>query len=333
MAGGLRKDVGRGFDGQDMSTGIRYLKHGQIDRRRWDHCVAESVNGNVYAWSWYLDCVCDQWDALVQEDYESVFPLPWRKKFTIPYVCQPPFTQQLGLFSRGQTGRELTDAFLDALPAHFRLTEIQLNAYNKPSHPSYTIRMRPNLVMDLIAPYETICLGYSQNLKRNLRKAAGSVRIITEDVKPGMLITLFRENRGRDLQTLKEKDYERLEMIITEGGRRGCIHMLGSESGSGGLNAGVIFAESHGRLVLLFSAGGPEARQQAAMPALIDHMIRKHAGNDLILDFEGSEDPGLAQFYGSFGAVVSPYPFIRRNSLGPVTRFAAGLFKPGLGKQ
>ncbi|HRY31804.1 MAG TPA: GNAT family N-acetyltransferase [Bacteroidales bacterium] len=313
-----------------MTRGITYLRHEQIDRRKWDRCIEEAINGHVYAWSWYLDSVCDQWDAMVEGDYDSVFPLPWRSRMGIRYVYQPPFTQQLGLFTRGQSGGERLNAFLDALPAHFRLTEIQLNAYNRPSHPAYSVRMRPNLVMDLIPPYEIISGGYSQNLKRHVRKAAASGWIITEDVKPSRLIRLFRENRGRELKTLNDRDYERLERLTAECSKRACLHLLGSGPGGGEPDAGVIFAESHGKLVLLFSATGPEARQQAAMAALIDYMIRKHAGKNLVLDFEGSEDPGMAQFYGSFGAVASPYPFIRKNSLGPFTRFAAGIFKPSL---
>jgi hypothetical protein len=79
---------------------INYIKHKDVDTEKWDRCIEQSVNGIIYAFSWYLDIVCDEWDALVDDDYESVFPLVKRKKFGINYIYPPFFTQQLGLFSK-----------------------------------------------------------------------------------------------------------------------------------------------------------------------------------------------------------------------------------------
>ena len=68
---------------------IRYLTHNQIDTRRWDECIAQSPNGLVYAWSWYLDVVHPSWEALVEDDYETVMPLTGNKKFGVNYLFQP----------------------------------------------------------------------------------------------------------------------------------------------------------------------------------------------------------------------------------------------------
>ena len=45
---------------------IAYLTHDQIDKSRWDDCIAHAVNGMAYAWSWYLDVVHPGWEALVE---------------------------------------------------------------------------------------------------------------------------------------------------------------------------------------------------------------------------------------------------------------------------
>jgi len=86
----------------------------------------EAVNGMVYGCSWYLDIVCPEWEALVQDDYEAIFPLTCNRKFGIRYLYQPFFTQQLGIFSRGLLSGELVEKFLDAIPVHFRFAEINL---------------------------------------------------------------------------------------------------------------------------------------------------------------------------------------------------------------
>ena len=38
-----------------------------------------SCNGFSFALSWYLDASCDNWDALIADDYTAVMPLPYRK--------------------------------------------------------------------------------------------------------------------------------------------------------------------------------------------------------------------------------------------------------------
>ena len=65
---------------------VRFVEHKDIDRPRWDGCVHYANNSLVYAYSWYLDNVSgEEWDALVEGDYESVMPLiPNHKIWGVP---------------------------------------------------------------------------------------------------------------------------------------------------------------------------------------------------------------------------------------------------------
>ena len=54
---------------------IYYIKNININREKWDDCVSNSVNSRVYGLSWYLDIVCKNWDGIVIDDYEIVFPV------------------------------------------------------------------------------------------------------------------------------------------------------------------------------------------------------------------------------------------------------------------
>ena len=55
---------------------IQYLKNKEIDFKKYDACIAAAINSRIYAYSWYLNIVADNWDALVLNDYEAVMPLP-----------------------------------------------------------------------------------------------------------------------------------------------------------------------------------------------------------------------------------------------------------------
>ena len=107
---------------------IQYLTHNQINLNKWDATVAEC--GNIYAYSWYLDIVRPGWDALVEDDYQSVMPLTGGKKFGVNYLFQPYFAQQLGVFSKQSLTPEKTEAFLKAIPSKYRFAEIRLNESN-----------------------------------------------------------------------------------------------------------------------------------------------------------------------------------------------------------
>jgi len=56
---------------------------------------------------------------------------------------------------------------------------------------------------------------------------------------------------------------------------------------------------------------------------LIDQLIQEFAAHPLLLDFEGSELPAIAEFYRKFGSKDCPFPFLRYNLL----PFPFNLFK------
>src|SRR5512136_2157781 len=99
---------------------IVYLKNQEIDRAQWDTCIGLSQSTKPYAYSWYLDIMAPGWEALVDDDYDSVFPIPGFSKLGIQYVATPMFLQQLGAFSPDKpTGKAIVE-FLEYLPDFYR---------------------------------------------------------------------------------------------------------------------------------------------------------------------------------------------------------------------
>ncbi|MCX6274258.1 MAG: hypothetical protein NTV09_03520 [Bacteroidetes bacterium] len=293
---------------------IRYLSHSEIDPEKWDATIDASYNGMVYAKSWYLNIVSPGWQALVEDEYQSVFPLTSRKKYGLSYLHQPFFTQQLGAFGRETMTASKVEKYISAIPESFRLIEIQLNHENKISLPDFKISERLTHHLDLNRPYESIYKNYSENLKRNLKRAQQNSLSIVNDFETGMLINLFKSNRGKDLATLKEKDYATLVKLVAEGSKGNLITRLGIQQDDK-LEAGAIFIRSNKEYIFLFSATGVKAKETGAMTLIIDHFIKTHSPEAMNLDFEGSMDAGLARFYKSFGSKEIVYLQIRKNKL------------------
>lgn len=294
---------------------IKYLKHNEIDTGKWDKCIAKSVNGNAYALSWYLDIIHDEWEALVEGDYERVMPLTGSRKYGIRYLFQPYFAQQLGVFSTSKLNPGIVMGFLRAIPPHYRFIDINLNSFNKINAEGYDVIYNRNHVLDLIYKYEKIVENYSKNTKRNLKKSRLNDLTLMKGVKPEEIIRLFRENRGKTLKRWTDKYYFTLSRLMYSSIYKGKGVVYGVFDERNQLCAGAFFVKSNNRLIFLFSGSDESARQNAAMTYLIDGVIFEFTPSRLVLDFEGSNNPGLARFYKGFGAKEIQYPRLRLNKL------------------
>ncbi len=282
---------------------IRYIPYEEIDFDKWDECIERSVNGIFYACSWYLDMCASSWDALVMDDYRAVMPLPFRRKYGINYIYQPFFIQQLGVFSSDRLANDSTGEFLSAIPPHFSYAAFNLNTYNRlPQNHKAIGGHGITHELDLILPYERIRQNYSENTRRNIRKAEKNGVFVTGNARPEEIIHAFRAYSKPYHVPYKEKDYKLLKHLIYAGMHKGMVDINVAYSETNNFCAGIVFYKSHGKVVWLFSGSTPEARENGAMSMLVDDYISKNAGKDIVLDFEGSVNPGLARFYKSFGS-------------------------------
>ncbi len=302
---------------------IRYLKNNEINKEKWDTCISTSPQSLVYAESWFLDIVSPDWEALVEDDYSSVFPLTKRKKIGINYLFQPYFTQQLGLFNAAGDISEVTlRAFLLTIPKKFRLIEIQLNSSNIINHvDTFFIRNKLTHVLNLSDSFEKINENYSENLRRNIKKAKHSEINISKKNLFKDVIELFRQNRGLKINNISNSHYKTLLTLLEKAESKNKLDCRRMINTNGKLIAGVIFLKSKHSYILLFSATDNEAKETGAMSLLIDSFIQDHSKEDVFLDFEGSMDANLARFYKSFGSKEIVYLQILKNDLPIIIRW------------
>lgn len=294
---------------------IKYLKYEHIDKKKWDDCINKSFNGAIYGYSWFLDVVCEEWEALVEGDYERVFPINFRRKAGINIIYQPFFTQQLGVFSRTELSPEIINQFLRAIPSAYKVIDLNLNIHNKPDLPGFEYHPQINHELDLIGDYEELRKGYSSNTRRNLAKAENEKLTIVKGIKPDEVIDLFRANRGKKIRVLKEGNYLKLKRLIYTCIYKGIGSVYGVYTKENTLCAAAVFFESHKKSVFIFSGLSKEGRERRAMFLLIDHFIKENSNKHLTLDFDGSNDEALARFYKGFGSTRIDFLRISRNTL------------------
>ncbi|PKP53301.1 MAG: hypothetical protein CVT92_04635 [Bacteroidetes bacterium HGW-Bacteroidetes-1] len=294
---------------------ISYLKNKEIDKVKWDKCIREAFNGNVYGWSWYLDVVHKNWEALVEDDYERVFPLTGNSRFGISYLFQPFFAQQLGIFSRNILNSEIVNQFLNTIPGHYRFAEIKLNTHNKIDETRFSVQQHLNHELDLIHTYDRLAKKYATNTRRNLKKAIDARLSLSKNIRPEDIIELFRQNRGRTINHWNKREYNRLAVLIYAAIYRGQAMLYGAYTPQNELCAGAVFVKSHEKIVFLFSGTNALGRESQALTFLIDAVIKEFSPGHFVFDFEGSDNPNLARYYKGFGSKETSYPGILINRL------------------
>lgn len=87
------------------------------------------------------------------------------------------------------------------------------------------------------------------------------------------------------------------------------------------LCASALLLKDSKRIYLLINNVTQTGRNTEANYFMLDQIIREFADSTLMLDFEGSDLPGITEFYEKFGATDQPYYVIKNNRLPFYLRF------------
>lgn len=292
---------------------IKYLSQTEIDKNKWDACINTASNGLIYACSFYLDAMAKNWDALVLGDYEAVMPLTWNKKYGFYYLYQPAFTASLGVFGKN-VDESIVKKFLAAIPKKFRLIEISLNHGNNYPAAVTSYLPRQNFVLDLSKSYNELYNAYRQNHQRNIVKTIQLGCKVRNDISVDAVMRL-NEEQLKHISGTKPEDYPSFKKLFSFLKEQGKATSYAITNAQNKILASAIFFFSHNRAYYIMVGNHPDGKTIGASHALIDAFIKDHAGQNLVLDFEGSDIRNLAFFYSGFGAKEEIYPAIQLNRL------------------
>jgi len=294
---------------------IQYLKNQDIDKQKWDDCINNSTNSRIYALSWYLDSLCPQWEALVVDEYEAVFPLIWNKKLGFCYLYQPFFCQQLGVFAREKVDDKLMTDIESSLPSKFKFIDICVNTESKFDESKFEIISRSNQVLPLSANYETIRANYNSQTKRNLKNAHKSELGITEEKEFAAILNLYKDLLSEKLEEIQDHHYETLSTLLSNANEKKSLRSFAVYNKESELVAGALVMFYQDRATILINPSSKKGKELNAYSLLIDHIIQQNCESKLILDFEGSDIESIANFNKGFGADTEIYSCIKRNNL------------------
>lgn len=294
---------------------IQYLRHHEIDKPLWDACIDRAENGLIYARSFYLDAMCNHWDALVYNNYEAVMPLVWRRKYGIYYLYQPYFTSALGIF--GNITLPLLTDFINAIPPKFKYWDIDLNETNSFTDHSMThvsILQRVNFTLSLHDHYEHVYTAYSRRAKRMLARAQANGLTVIKQVTPEEVVLPYM-HCYKQKQVIPLDAYQNLIAVAHKASAIGCLKTYIAQTTSNTTAAFLLCLVDKKFVYAVLGGSTREGKQKGAFSLLIDAAISEHSGSGKVFRFEGSDHPAIAFFNAQFGAHKINYPHLKMNRL------------------
>ena len=287
---------------------IRFVPQDEIDKQKWNSCVHFALNGHIFGYHWYLSQTAREWDALVEDDYHSVMPLPRRPAFwRTQELYQPELLRETAVYSVRALSPARVRAFWEAVPEAYRVVDLRVEPRSRPTVDGYAVEEQANYVLPLHEPYEVLAKRYAPDLLTRIGRAEDADLLPTSNLKPERIAELYRDVHGRS--GTHDWIYHALTRIMYQVLHRGWGFTSSVVNRQQELLAASFFIYSHGRALSLVQVQTDAGRAVEAMPFLYDLFIRAHAGRPLILDFNTPE----GELPRAFGATGEPLLRVQRD--------------------
>jgi len=287
---------------------IDIIPSDKIKRQQWNDCIQKNSNPLIYAYTYYLDSMTNNWHGIIINDYEAVMPVPWRKKYGIRYTYAVPFIQQLGIFSSSKEKYE--DLFLQQLFQFCKYGDYNFNYSNR-----IITTARTNFIIDLSLSYEGIYKSYKDDLVNNLKRASKQELLYTNDTDYKNAIEIYRSIYASRFPNTVEKNYKNFETLCTYLQQQNGVIIRSVKNASNKLLSIALLLKDEFRLYNLMNTTLEEGRKTEANHFLFDNILKEFVNSNLLFDFEGSDIPGVKSFYEKFGSSNQTYYKLHFNHL------------------
>lgn len=295
-------------------TLIDLIPNENIDFKKWDRCIKKAFNGNIFAYSWYLNIVSQKWHALVENDYERVMPLPFSNIAGNEIIVQPKLAGPLGIFSISTLSEKIVSGFINSIPSEYPYINLKLNKHNQVHESVRKSGKRIHQDIDLIKPYEKLREIYPDYFNHLLETAYRlDFRIDTK--VPVDAISRFGQKKSPLYAYLHPEELITMQLLVSASVSYKMGQVCGVYGNNNQLIAVAFFVWSHQKATMSFCLFNDKKLQLAAFFFLIDDFIRNNSEKNLILHFEINSNSKLVPLLGKIGAKTSESFYLYRNIL------------------
>ena len=270
---------------------MQFIHHSQLDKSKWDDLVSRK-EGNFYSLSWYFDACSADWMVLADDNFENGIALNFTQKLKVSFLHPPIFVQVTDFAGNDEHFR--TEALL-LLKERFKTGILQLNS--PITGAVYRTRIRQFLSGEPVL--NTLS-------KRMLKKAEKQGITIQKGSDWKEIFPVISQELSGKISEFTPENLKRLQQLIAAAEKKDYLLTYGILH-AGELKGGMLFFETDNRIFYLKGAASEEMKKSGGMYLCMNTCITEALTKHKMLDFGGSEVPGVKQFNNNMGGTDDIY--------------------------
>lgn len=285
---------------------IRYLSDSQIDKQKWDACINNSINGLVYAYSWYLDSCTDRWDALVLGNYEAVMPIPLVRRRGKWKIHSMLISAQLGIFANKIPDETTVLSFLNELSKRYKRWSLPFNLLNPEHISGYESLLKTKFSKDLIYPSDVHQrMAGSDNID-----SKGDAMSVSKGAQLAVILNFVLRIYGSKIASSEILALRRIISFSMRFGFGTAYSVYSSTNNIIGLSYLIRFRN---RLYMLFCISDMQADKQKVYQKILNRIYSDFENQDYVLECIARDDEALEHLLKKNGFSGTTYAVLRKH--------------------
>lgn len=283
----------------------------------YEAAYATALQPPMYGAPWWLDASCGPhgWDVLQFDDQEKNQPvlLPYQKTAIrgMNAIVNPPMTQWLPLIRISESSQGIDKNKLEELREYPILDiAVRPEAGKFFSSNKFSVNLKYSYIISSQTNINEIRSKYNEGLRRNLKEAKENYSIVSsEDIGTFLSLckTTYHQRRMKIPWWVENKIPPIWNALVAK--KQGMIELAFKDKTP---VAGILTAWDDATCYYLIGGRVTNEGGASGHALLLDHAIARATEKAIAFDFEGSMNPGIANFFQSFGAKPEPYWQIRK---------------------
>lgn len=296
-----------------MPLKLNYISSTHIDYYRWNKHISETVNASVGAYTWFLDALENEWGAFISHDFGTLVPLFVTQKRNNVSVVTPPFSGQLGVFSKNALTQPDLSYIADRLYMHFKNIEYHCNKFYRITDKRFLSRERNNYELDLIQPYKKTRLKYSDKILKTLENQGNNYYHVINGLQLSEFMQFVKSNNN--VHHLTAKHLNTLQLIVTSAIRYRAGQLLAVHNNVNNLCATAFITWARNKLQVKFLSLNTEAIENNVIYLLLDNYIKNASEKNIILSIDPEPFIPNNNVLKEFGAMQSESQILKKRPL------------------
>ncbi len=280
---------------------IKRIKYKDIDFEKYQACIENSSQKNVYCQKDTLDFLSKNWELLVFEDYLAVMPVPFIKKGFVKLVIMPLFCQQLGIF--GNAAKNVCEEFLSYFKANYHILNYAFNFHNE-------FETEPATRKNFVVPVQEYAFLRRKKYFKGRKSTVKTAQYLEfREVFAEKDILQFIKNNFKGLDKETDMDFFIRYLLFLEENNR--LKMFGSYYEENLTNVAVLI-DNENNFSLLGLLNSEELKNHNGASFLIDRILNLNI-EQKSFNFMGGSIRGIEVFFKSFGSDLQQYPVVQNS--------------------